>query len=60
MEEIAKEVVTALTESGIEQLTAINLFYNSKTFTRLSDANTSLYLKPWQEIYQMLKIELTK
>ena len=57
MEEIAKAVVTALTESGIEQLTAINLFYNSKTFMTLSDANTGLYLKLWQEIYEMLKVE---
>jgi len=58
MEEIAKAIVTELTESGIEQMTAINLFYNSKIFTTLSDANTDLYLKTWQEIYEMLKVEL--
>jgi hypothetical protein len=58
MEEIAKSVVTALTESGIEQLTAINIFYNSDIFTQLSDVNTGLYIKPWQEIYEMLKKEL--
>jgi len=58
MEEIAKSVVTALTESGIDQLTAINLFYNSNTFTLLSDVNTSLYINTWQKIYEMLKTEL--
>ena len=57
MEEIAKAVVTALSESGIEQLDAINLFYNSKTFTTLSDTNTGLYFKTWQEIYEMLQEE---
>jgi hypothetical protein len=60
MEEITKSTVTALTESGIDQLTAINLFYNSDTFTQLSDVNTGLYVKPWQEIYEMLKTELKK
>ena len=58
MEEIAKSVVTALTESDIDQLTAINLFYSSDTFSRLSDVGTGLYVKPWQEIYEMLKTEL--
>jgi hypothetical protein len=57
MEEITKSIVTALSESGIDQLTAINLFYNSNTFTQLSDSNTGLYMKPWQEIYEMLKAE---
>jgi hypothetical protein len=60
MEEIAKLVVTTLAESGIDQLTAINLFYNSETFTQLSDVNTGLYLNPWQEIYEILETELKK
>ena len=60
MEEIAKVIVTILTESGNEQLAAINLFYNSKTFAILSDVNSGLYLKPWEEIYEMLKVELNQ
>ena len=60
MEEIAKSVITALTESGIERLTAMNLFYDSDTFTQLSDVSTSLYVKTWQEIYEMLNTELIK
>ena len=59
MEEIAKRVVTALVESGIDQLAAINLFYKSDTFAKLSNVNSGLYLKPWQDIYKMLKRELT-
>jgi hypothetical protein len=58
IEEIAKSVVIALTESGIDKLAAINLFYNSDTFMQLSDTNTGLYLKSWQETYQMLKAEI--
>ena len=60
MEEISKSVVTALTESGIDQLEAINLFYSSDTFSQLSDAKTGLFAKHWQEIYAMLKTELKK
>jgi hypothetical protein len=60
MEEIAKSVVTALTESGIDQLTAINLFYNSDTFTQLSNVNTGFYIKTWQEIYEIFKTEQMK
>jgi len=58
MEEIAKSVVTALTESGVDQLAAINLFYSSNTFTKLADESTNFYLKPWQEIYELLKQEI--
>ena len=35
-----------------------DLFYNSKTFSKLSDKSTELYLKNWAEIYDLLKKEL--
>ena len=35
------------------------LFYTSKTFTILADKYSGLYLKPWREIYEMLKRELS-
>jgi hypothetical protein len=37
---------------------AADLFYNSETFAQLEDENTQLNLKPWQEIYKMIKKEL--
>jgi hypothetical protein len=37
---------------------AADLFYSSKTFGKLADTSTNLYKKPWQEIYEMLKLEL--
>jgi hypothetical protein len=42
----------------VNEIKATDLFYNSKTFTRLADESTGFYLKPWQEIYEMLKKEL--
>jgi hypothetical protein len=41
-----------------DEETASNIFYNSETFVQLSNENTEFYKKPWQEIYEMLKIEL--
>ncbi|MDR0798389.1 MAG: DUF3990 domain-containing protein [Dysgonamonadaceae bacterium] len=37
---------------------AVDKFYSSATFTQLSDMNTKLYEKSWQEIYELLKKEL--
>ncbi|MDR0605674.1 MAG: DUF3990 domain-containing protein [Bacteroidales bacterium] len=42
----------------IDALKATDIFFSSKTFNQLSDKSTELYLKPWQEIYEMLKQEL--
>jgi hypothetical protein len=44
-------------DNQIDAIKAADLFYNSETFTQLADASTGLYLKPWQEIYEMLKKE---
>jgi len=37
---------------------AADSFYSSDTFAQLADETTKLYEKPWQEIYERLKIEL--
>jgi len=58
VEEIAKYVIVALTESGFDRLTAINLFYASKISALLTDRQTGLFKKTWQEIYEMLQQEL--
>jgi hypothetical protein len=44
-------------DNQIDEIKATDVFYNSETFTRLADASTGFYLKPWQEIYEMLKKE---
>jgi len=43
---------------NIDEEKATDLFYNSGTFGKLADESTGLYKKPWQEIYEILKIEL--
>ena len=43
---------------NLDEKTAADMFFSSNTFSKLSDISTELYLKPWQEIYEMLKIEL--
>ena len=50
-------VVQLMTDKSINETDAAGIFFGSQTFARLSDATTGLYLKPWQEIYQMLQEE---
>jgi hypothetical protein len=49
---------TLMLDKGLNEVEATDLFYTSKTFTRLADETTKLYLKSWQDIYQMLLREL--
>ena len=42
---------------NIDEEKAADIFYTSKTFSALSDKNTELHTKPWQEIYEILKTE---
>jgi hypothetical protein len=43
---------------NIDEEKATDLFYTSKTFEQFADETTELYKKIWQEIYEILKIEL--
>jgi hypothetical protein len=59
--EISKKIIERLiVDFNYEEETATDLFYNSNTFTQLSDEPTKLYLKNWQEIYELLKTEMSK
>jgi hypothetical protein len=49
-----------ITEQNLDKYDAADILYNSKTFSQLSDKSTNLYQKPWQEIYEMLKNEISK
>jgi hypothetical protein len=44
----------------IPEKEAQSLYYKSETFKKLSDESTLLYMKPWQEIYEMVKKEIEK
>jgi len=56
--------VTAFLEMNdkISEQKALDLYYESETYKKVSDETTELYNKSWQEIYDMLKkeIELNK
>jgi hypothetical protein len=45
-------------DNQIDEMKAADLFYNSGTFAQLSDKATGLFLRTWQEIYEILKKEL--
>ena len=61
IETIIEHVVIQLIEEiKIDEEIAINTFCNSDIFTQLTDETTTLYLKSWQEIYEILKVELKK
>jgi hypothetical protein len=49
---------TLMLDRKINETHAADLFYNSDTFAQLEDETTRIYLKTWQEIYEMLKKEL--
>jgi hypothetical protein len=59
IENIAEPLVTALIlDRNIDEAKAADLFFASDIFVQLADEKTKLYLKHWQDIYQMLKKEL--
>ena len=56
---ISESIIEKLmTDFNLDIEVATDRFCTSKTFTQLSDETTNLHLKSWQEIYEMLKIEI--
>lgn len=59
VEGITKDIIGYLMEdNGCDLLTAIKEFYNSETFTKLSDEATGLYVESSAYVYEILKEEL--
>jgi hypothetical protein len=57
--DIGEAILSALiTDKKTNEETVANIFYSSDIFAQLSNESTQLYKKSWQEIYEMLKIEL--
>jgi hypothetical protein len=44
-------------DNQIDETQAVDLYYKSETFKKLSDEATEFYKKTWQEIYELLKKE---
>jgi hypothetical protein len=55
-----KVVQSLMTDYDINELEAADQYYTSNTYTQLADESTEFYKKTWQEIYEMLKMELKK
>ncbi|MDR0799369.1 MAG: DUF3990 domain-containing protein [Dysgonamonadaceae bacterium] len=57
--EIGESLVAQLIlDYQIDEIKATDVFYSSKTFSKLADETTEFYLKTWQEVYEILKQEL--
>ncbi len=58
---IGEPIVEKLvTEFGLDEKTAADKFFSSRTFAKLADTANRLYEKEWAEIYDMLKKEFAK
>jgi hypothetical protein len=61
IEDIAETVIIALvTEQGFTETDAIDIFYKSDTFARLTEKNSSLLSLSWTEIYHLFLQEIQK
>lgn len=59
VEGITKDIILYLMEdNGYELTMALNVFYNSETFAKLSDEATGLYIESSSYVYEILKNEL--
>jgi hypothetical protein len=60
-EEITNAIVEAMmTDYNIDEKTAMDRLYLTGVYRHLADMDTALYLKSWQEIYEMIKKELSQ
>lgn len=52
-------VQSLMIDYNINELEATDRYYTSSTYSKLADETTEFYKKPWQEIYELLKKELS-
>ena len=61
IEDIGEKIIEKLMlDKQIDEVLATDLFFNSTTFTDLETESTQLRKLSWQEIYEILKLELKK
>jgi len=59
IEDISEAIIRSLLiNEKIKADEVYDKYYNSNTYKKLEDFNSGLHLKPWQEIYELLKAEL--
>ena len=57
--QISELSLALMQDLDISEIDAMRLVYSSKTFGKLADETTEFYKKSWQEIYDLLKQELS-
>jgi len=58
IEHIGNNIIRQImVDQNIDDREAADIFYTSQTFTFLSDTNTNLHLRHWQEVYERIKSE---
>ena len=61
VDDITKNILeTLITENKITETKALKIFYYSETNKKLTNAKTLLWQKPWQDIYKMIKEEVSR
>ena len=56
--DISETALSALMiDKKCDEEVAANIFYNSNIFAQLSTESSGLFKRPWQDIYEMLKLE---
>ena len=61
IEGIGEKIIEKLMlDKEIDEVLATDLFFNSTTFIELETEATQLHKLSWQEIYEILKLELKK
>lgn len=61
VDDIAEAVLDAVVVNlKMPESAAVKLFYGSQTFGRLSNADTLLWQKSWQDIYEMFREEVSR
>jgi len=59
LSEIGEQILEQLVlNCNCSEEKAADIFYSSETFGKLADISTNFYKKSWQEIYEMLQLEL--
>ena len=59
IEDIGEPIVGRLViDFSLDDETAAEKFFSSTTFSKLADTTTELHKRPWQDIYEMLSVEL--
>jgi hypothetical protein len=59
VEDISNAIIEAITvESKMEPLVAVRRLYNSATYAQLSNPDTGLYSRTWEDVYALFKQEM--